>query len=270
LRCWLLTLPAGIGLATMRSLVRLWLGFGYRRSGVKSAGNGPAMRAPILGLWFARNDDRLTEYVDLSSRISHTDSRAIDGARITARVVSHGVRLGVSSDTMRCAEECIRDTSSTDLTDLVKIAAALAERGATPTEDAFELGVEKGVIGFMNHTVPAVLYCWWSHRALPREGIAAIIGMGGDADTTAAILGGMYGAVLGRAALPVDWLEKVSDWPRSRSWIENVGRRLAAAQDDDAANPGTAPLFWPGYVLRSPVFIAVVLIHGFRRLLPPY
>src|SRR6185436_14806633 len=41
LRGWLVTLPAGIGWATLRSIVKLWLGFS---GGVSSAGNGPAMR----------------------------------------------------------------------------------------------------------------------------------------------------------------------------------------------------------------------------------
>src|ERR1044072_2480170 len=40
LRFWLLTLPAGIGFATLRAILKLWLGFSPERSGVFSAGNG--------------------------------------------------------------------------------------------------------------------------------------------------------------------------------------------------------------------------------------
>ena len=43
LRLWLLGLPAGIGLATLRAILRLWMGFPPIRSGVWSAGNGPAI-----------------------------------------------------------------------------------------------------------------------------------------------------------------------------------------------------------------------------------
>ena len=39
LRFWLLGLPAGVGLATLRALVKLWLGFSPKYSGVFSAGN---------------------------------------------------------------------------------------------------------------------------------------------------------------------------------------------------------------------------------------
>ncbi len=56
LRWWLASVPAGIGLATARSIIKLWLGVRPTSSGVVSAGNGPLMRAPVIGLWFA--DDR--------------------------------------------------------------------------------------------------------------------------------------------------------------------------------------------------------------------
>ena len=52
LRLWLLGLPAGIGLATARAILKLWVGFPPSRSGVFSAGNGPAMRSAILGAYF--------------------------------------------------------------------------------------------------------------------------------------------------------------------------------------------------------------------------
>ena len=42
LKLWLVSLPAGIGLGTLRSIVRMWLGFA--NPGVHSAGNGAAMR----------------------------------------------------------------------------------------------------------------------------------------------------------------------------------------------------------------------------------
>ena len=44
LRFWLLARPAGIGMGTLKGIVRLWLGFPPGRSGVRSAGNGPSLR----------------------------------------------------------------------------------------------------------------------------------------------------------------------------------------------------------------------------------
>lgn len=52
LQRWFLAAPPGIGLATLRACLKLCLGVPVSRSGVPSAGNGPAMRAAILASWY--------------------------------------------------------------------------------------------------------------------------------------------------------------------------------------------------------------------------
>ena len=68
LRLWLLGVPAGIGWATLRATLRLCVGIPPDRSGVFSAGSGPAMRSPVLG---AAIDDRdlLRDFVRASIRM---------------------------------------------------------------------------------------------------------------------------------------------------------------------------------------------------------
>ena len=79
LRWWLVGVPAGVGFATLRAILRLWLGFSPQRSGVFSAGNGPAMRSAILG---AAIDDLTTleRFVRASTVITHSDPKAFHGA----------------------------------------------------------------------------------------------------------------------------------------------------------------------------------------------
>jgi hypothetical protein len=76
LRWWILALPAGVGNATARSCINLWLGIRPAKSGVYSAGNGPAMRAAIFG---ATIDDvlKLLEYVRASSRLLLRSSKYV-------------------------------------------------------------------------------------------------------------------------------------------------------------------------------------------------
>jgi len=76
LRLWLLGLPAGIGLATLRAIVKLWLFIPPRWSGVHSAGNGPSMRCAILGIAYAGQPARMRAMVRAATRITHTDSKA--------------------------------------------------------------------------------------------------------------------------------------------------------------------------------------------------
>jgi ADP-ribosylglycohydrolase len=92
LRLWLLTLPAGVGFATLRAVLKLWVGVDSRRSGVFSAGNGPAMRSAPIGAFFADSPERLDAFVEASTRITHTDPRALTGARAVALLTAWAIR----------------------------------------------------------------------------------------------------------------------------------------------------------------------------------
>jgi len=68
LRFWLLGLPAGVGFATLRAILKLWLGFSPARSGVFSAGNGPSMRSSIIGAYFAENPELRSKFVSAATK----------------------------------------------------------------------------------------------------------------------------------------------------------------------------------------------------------
>jgi hypothetical protein len=51
--------------------------------------------------------------------------------------------------------------------------------------------------------------------------------------------------------------------------LEQIAGKLAQQKETGRAL-GPVRYFWPGLILRNLVFLVVVLIHGFRRLAPPY
>src|SRR5271170_3707275 len=75
LRLWLLGLPAGIGLATLKAILKLWLGFSPDRSGVWSAGNGPAMRSAMIGAYFVDDAQKRRAFISAATRLTHTDPK---------------------------------------------------------------------------------------------------------------------------------------------------------------------------------------------------
>ena len=91
LRWWFAGLPAGIGMATARACVKLWLGFPPSRGGVFSAGNGPAMRSVIIGGYFHDKPELLRRFVLASTQLTHTDPKAAVGAEAVARVAAWAV-----------------------------------------------------------------------------------------------------------------------------------------------------------------------------------
>lgn len=269
LRLWLLTLPAGIGLATLRAILRLWIGFGPERSGVFSAGNGPAIRAAIIGA--AVDDDALlSELVRASSRITHTDLRAEGGAlavALAARMARQGAAVSGALFVSRLRSVLGRENG--ELIALMEKVADSAGRGESTESFAESLGLAKGVSGYVCHTVPVALHAWLAHQGDYRSAVGAVIRCGGDADSTAAIVGGIVGASVGKEGIPDEWRDRVMEWPRSVAWMESLGAQLDTSMRDRASlRPLRLPLL--GVLLRNLVFLGIVLFHGFRRLLPPY
>lgn len=270
LRWWLLPLPAGVGLATARAILRLWVGISPERSGVFSAGNGPAMRAPIIG---AATDDvqALRPLVRASTRLTHTDEKAEFGALAAALAAHMASRqaLPVAGADFLAQLKTLLAGEGGEFVALIEAAVQSASRGQTVAEFAAALGLERGVSGYMLHTLPVVIHAWLTHPHDFRAAIVAIVECGGDTDSTAAILGGIVGASCGPAGIPVDWQSGLLEWPRSIRWMERLGSALAKAPV--AGVKQRAPeLFFPLVLLRNVFFLGVVLFHGFRRLLPPY
>jgi ADP-ribosylglycohydrolase len=275
LRLWLLTLPAGVGFATLRSILKLWVGVDSRRSGVFSAGNGPAMRSAPIGAFFADSPERLDTFVEASTRITHTDPRALTGARAVALLTAWAIRdelqerpdIGPFVEVLRHASAA--KTPDEEWGGLIEQIRTTCDRKLSVTEFADSLGLDQGVSGYIYHTVPVVIYAWYRHFGDFEATVSAVLACGGDTDTTGAIAGALAGAVVGDAGIPSDWLDGVRDWPRSRDLLGSVGERLAACSTT-ARSCSPVHYFCPGLLPRNLVFLLVVLMHGFRRLLPPY
>jgi len=269
MRWWLLGLPAGAGLSTARAALKLWVGFPPHRSGVYSAGNGPAMRSAILG---AAVDDlaELRRLVRVSTRLTHTDSRAEEGAfavALAAWCARQGI--GTARGFLETHESEVRADGGGELSALLARVAASVEGGHPTTQFAFALGCGRGISGYILHTVPVALHAWLSHPRDYRSAIVDAIRCGGDADTTAAIVGAIVGSGVGRAGIPAEWLEGLLAWPRRVAWMLRLAEATGHART--TGSPAPAPPLVPGATLaRNLLFLAVVLGHGFRRLLPPY
>lgn len=268
LRGWLLALPAAVGLGTARATLKLWLGFPPSRSGVRSAGNGPAMRAALVGLYADQNHDLLCALVRSSTRLTHTDPRAEQGARVVAVAASVGARCGASGlDFAEVVAALIAEVADTQLRANLEAIAPHLARDAGADQFADALGLQRGVTGFVNHTVPVAIYCWLRHRHDFRTAVESAITLGGDTDTVGAIVGALAGATLGPEAIPQEWSANLCDWPRSVAWMRKLARRLSDNLQHQGAR-GPAPLFWPGVLPRNVLFLLIVLAHGFRRLIP--
>lgn len=271
LRWWLLGAPAGVGWATLRATLKLWSGWPPRRSGVSSAGNGPAMRALTLGACLGRERAKLAAYVKTSTRITHTDPKAEQGALVVALAAWEALRRepGKPLDAGAILQNLGAAIEDDDLRRALRLAAARLERSDTPEAYLQELGVSGAVSGYIGHTVPAALYCWLRWPGDFRKAVEGVVLLGGDTDTTGFLVGALAGASLKSSSIPEEWVSGLMAWPRSAAWLRSLGCRLSRVfHEKPQTAVGPVPLFWPGLLSRNALLAAAVGAHGLRRLLP--
>jgi len=283
LKKWLSALPAGVGLATLRAVVKLMLFVPPARSGVFSAGNGPAMRSPIIGVCLGGDPEKLKALVSASTTITHTDPRAWWGAlaaalaaHMSAQTAARAAMQGTVSDARTDGKEFIsrlekllHGEDAGEFVALMKKTVESAASGADTAAFADSIGLSRGVGGYIYHTTAAVIHEWLISPRDFRQAVTAIIALGGDTDTTAAILGGIIGAGVGKEGIPQEWIAGICDWPLCVGWIERLS--MALHESLRLEKPVRPPsLFYPFVAARNFVFLLIVLAHGFRRLFPPY
>jgi ADP-ribosylglycohydrolase len=226
------------------------------------------MRAALLGVRFGSDPARLLAYVRASTRLTHTDPRAERGALLVALAARHGAESGPDAvrteSFLHTVREVIRQPDMELSTLLQKLELHLGRR-APAVEFADALGLQRGVTGYIYHTVFVALYCWLLSPGDYRRAVETAVALGGDTDTTGAVVGALVGATVGATGIPPDWLGGLIEWPRSVAWMRRLAERLAAP----TLQP-PLPLLWPGLLVRNSLFLVLVLLHGFRRLLPPY
>lgn len=258
LRWWLLTIPAGIGLATLKSILKLWIGVSPARSGVWSAGNGPAMRAAIIGRVVSTN--QLIEFVRASTSITHRDEKAFVGALAVALASakwSASNAPGISSLLSEYGSVVPASPAATEMITLLQAVEQSLQHGEGTEDFAGRTCRRPGrVSGYIFESVPIALHAVYAHDT-SLNAMRVAIGCGGDTDSVASIVGGI------RGIRDLSMIDQLFEWPCDRSWL--VALSNAAAGGDI---PPRLP--WATRLLRNWVMVLAIACHLVRRALPPY
>lgn len=177
----------GFGRTTRMAMNALKEGVHWSESGVEgSYGNGTAMRAAPFGVFFRNDMKTLVEAVSIDSAITHRSPDAKAGAIAIAVATA----LAANGDTEnllnrvfeKLPESSIRKTIST-------LDVLISSDYIKPREALRALGTSANI----KETVPAALYCFLKLDRF-MSAVHLAIKAGGDTDTTAAIVGSLFGA----------------------------------------------------------------------------
>lgn len=179
----------GYGRTTLIAVQRLQAGTHWSESGVQgSYGNGTAMRAAPFGVYYRDDLPTLIDAVKMDSAITHqspdAEAGALTIALATAFILNNNSENLVEQILPYLPDSCVKQTIS-KLPTMIKL-------GLTTNQILSIIGTGANV----KETVPAVLYCFLKFDDY-HSAVLASIKAGGDTDTTAAIVGALFGAKSG-------------------------------------------------------------------------
>ncbi|MCP5551014.1 MAG: ADP-ribosylglycohydrolase family protein [Akkermansiaceae bacterium] len=263
LRWWLIGLPAGVGLATARAILRLWMGFPPHRSGVFSAGNGPCMRTAVIGACFPDDEAKRRAFVEAHTLMTHTDPKALIAARAITELAALFVGLIEPPPPQlvldRLAEAAGGNEEWRGITRTMETAWK-SRRSLGTYLRSMGIDANKGVGGYAWHTVPAAIYSGIVNEWRFRETVSSVLDAGGDTDSVAAIAGALCGAARGTATLPEEWLDGIAEWPVGIEDLRKLAQALATGEKL-RIRPRWSPLLFS----RNLFFLLIALAHGFTR-----
>ena len=184
-----------------------------------SYGNGSAMRAAPVGVFYHDNPARLREVAYQSSQITHAHQLGKEGAALQAYAVALATNLEPSSPFDRGAflAKLINFVSEGIYREKLNKMEALL-RQSDKTKVVLELG--NGIEAF--NSVPAAIYSFLSQPHSFAQAVFLAISLGGDTDTIGAMTGAISGAYLGFDAIPYKWRDKLEN----RLYIAQLAERL--------------------------------------------
>ncbi|HEY9701323.1 MAG TPA: ADP-ribosylglycohydrolase family protein, partial [Allocoleopsis sp.] len=173
----------------------------WENSEGNAAANGGIMRTSVLGIWEYLESDRLIENVEKVCKITHFDPRCVGSSVAVSLVISYLLQ---------------------GVTDLPKLITEIEEKVAhyhPSISEYFALckhsNIEELHLGDkhnMGYTLKTMAAGFWAlqYAKSYEDGILKIIHQGGDADTNAAVAGGILGAKFGYNNIPQKWIEELA------------------------------------------------------------
>ncbi len=244
----------GIGRSFRQVLTALEGGMPAASCGQPGAGIGAAMRIAPIALYFRDSPDQLFDAVMDASLITHRDIRSLGGAIAVAHAIRRLVAgeprdpafpLWIASDLAKHDARIEADHGQTvthrrehgrSMSRAIARAESLLEM---PRDQALRALVDEAnrhgaepecrrpTMGFPPACIPTCLYILLTTSSF-EEALTEVVNLGGDSDTTGAILGAMAGALYGVQAIPERWLDGLRN-------LEGVNARaIALAQRSTA------------------------------------
>jgi len=201
----------GYGMSTRHMLTRIARGESWQAlnkavfKGQGSFGNGGAVRAPIVGAYFADDMQQAAEQAQRAAEVTHAHPEALAGAVAAAIAAAWAWRLRSESRRVSSQEFLhlvLPFVPASEVRDGIIKAIELAP--GTSVQAAVQV-LKNGHNVSAQDTVPFALWAAAQHLGSYEEAIWLVLSGGGDCDTLCALVGGIVVMYSGAEAIPATW-----------------------------------------------------------------
>lgn len=185
-----------------------------------SYGNGGAMRAPVIGLFFAADSEAVQANARDSARITHAHPLGLEGAVLIATAVAaalttqDGARV-FDAAAGHCREDAFRQRLAT--------ARQWLESGPAPSGREVRKALGNGIAAADSCVTALYIGCRFLEQPFA-DLLAFVAACSGDTDTIGAMAGAIWGAANGDHALPQQQLERLEAYAHLRTTAEALWR----------------------------------------------
>lgn len=180
-----------------------------------SFGNGAAMRAAPLGLFYANSPDGLREATFEASSITHDHPLAKEGALLVTGAISAILRGKSKTETLN---EVSRLVQTEDYRQKIRVISEFMGHRISASSVIGRLG--NSVLA--HESAPTALYAYLREGRNYLKCVRYCISLGGDTDTICAMAGALSGAKVGLGGLPEEMIERLENRDRILSLAEEL------------------------------------------------
>ena len=238
----------------------------HERTG-RTAGNGSLMRTAPVALAYLDNPDALTEAATALSALTHYDPEAAEACVLWCHAIRHAVRTGDLDARAGLEHLPARSRGTWER----RLEEAERARPADFTRNGWVVeALQAAWCAIATTPVPGDDPAGPTFRADHlRLALEAAVRGGRDADTVAAIAGGLLGAAYGASAIPARWRRALHGWPGYHA-RDLVTLAAAIAAGAAAGGPAYGQLDRPAVTVAHPDDPGLLLADiAALRSLPP-
>ena len=225
----------GYGPGAAKLLKRIGRGVDWREASRSvfpdgSFGNGGAMRAPVVGLYFAGRPDELTDAARRSARVTHAHPLGVEGAVLVAWATASALAAQRSIDVLqRGASQCDLEPFTARL----ETASTWLHSGDEPPASEVRRRLGNGIAAAESCVTAVYIAARFLNEPFD-EMLGFVASCRGDVDTIGAMAGAIWGAKNGTSGLPADKLTTLEQRDRIVAVADALHKRSGGPDADSS------------------------------------